>query len=441
MNNAWTVEFSRILAVILSTLLFGFTTGLWVVAILLPVSVYILWTLFQIRAFERWIRLGTKTNMAPDASGIWALIVQHIYRTQKKNKESKRRFKDMAGRFESVIAALPEATIVLNSHLEIEWVNHAAKVLLGIDKNKDLGQRLDNLIRIPQLSLLLKNQLQLEHFSQPLISQSIELESPVDSQKMLIISSVEFGKQQKLITARDISQTVSVQKLRKAFIANASHELRTPLTVIAGYLELMESDEQIPQILRNQLSNASQQATRMQKILDDLLVLSKLEEKGHNRESGQPLNIKNLLNDLVEDFKKTHVKENHKIEINIDVSLQIKAIEGEVYSLCQNLLSNAIKYSNKGSVIKICWQENLTGNACLSVSDNGEGIASEDLSRLTERFYRANVNRSRKIGGTGLGLSIVKHIIENHGGHLDIQSELSVGSTFTACFPKYRIID
>ena len=430
MNNAWTVEFSRILAVLVSAILFGLSTGYWLVALLLPTGIYIVWTLIQIRTFERWIRLGAKTNIAPDSSGIWQLIVQHIHRTQKRDKERKRRLSEMARRFAATISALPEATIVLNSNLEIEWVNDSAKKLLGIDRKKDLGQRLDNLIRMPQLSFLLEGKLSL---------QQIEMESPVDQLKTLILTCVDFGDQQKLLTARDISQRMAVQKLRKAFIANASHELRTPLTVIAGYLELAESDNQIPQFIREQLGNASLQANRMQKILDDLLTLSKLEEKGHIRDSGDVLDVPGMLERLVVDFEKTRANGTHHIDVNVDKNLRIKVVESEFYSLCQNLLSNAVKYSSHGSTIKVCWQLDPGGRACLSVADNGEGIAPEHLSRLTERFYRANVNRSRQVGGTGLGLSIVKHIVENHGGHLDIQSELSVGSVFIACFPKYRI--
>ncbi|MCF6194270.1 MAG: ATP-binding protein, partial [Kangiellaceae bacterium] len=132
--------------------------------------------------------------------------------------------------------------------------------------------------------------------------------------------------------------------------------------------------------------------------------------------------------------------DTHDIQLKIDQGLKIKVVEREFFSLCQNLLSNAIKYSDKGSTIELCWNLSEDGQACLIVSDNGEGIAAEHLKRLTERFYRINVSRSRQVGGTGLGLSIVKHIMENYGGYLDIESEFGVGSTFKACFPVYRVL-
>ena len=430
MNNAWTIEFTRILIVIATVLLFGLVSGAWVIAILVPFLVYVGWMLAQIRALERWIRLGAKNSLALDSSGIWQLIVQHIVYAQRKNRERKARLSQMANRFEAIIAALPEATVVINSQREIELSNAACFELLGIDKSRDLGQRLDNLIRDPKLQQLIESGGESPKF--------VEIESPIDTLKTLSVTCVDFGSEQKLITARDVSQRIAVQKLRKAFIANASHELRTPLTVIAGYLELLESEDELSDRVKKQILNASRQASRMQKILDDLLMLSKLEEKGYSKQSGNVVNMPSLLSKMVSDFSRTRAKGTHRIEVDIDDSLQIKAVENELYSLCQNLLSNAVKYSPEGSVIKVRWHKTPEGNAYLCVVDNGEGIAPEHISRLTERFFRVNVNRSRQVGGTGLGLSIVKHILENCGGYLNIESELGRGSEFCAYFPKYR---
>ncbi len=430
MNNAWTVEISRIVVLAVAAILFGIVSGWWVVAILLPCVIYIVWMLVQIRALERWIRLGAKHSLALDSSGIWQLIVQHIVHAQRKNRERKQRLSEMARRFEATIAALPDATLVINAHCEIELTNQAAQDILGIEKKRDLGQRIDNLIRDPQLHELIESS---ESVAQ------LDIESPVDRRKTLTVTCVDFGESRKLITARDISQRMAVQKLRKAFIANASHELRTPLTVIAGYLELLESEPEMSEMVRKQIYNASQQAARMRKILDDLLTLSKLEEKGYDQDSGSLIDMPGLVQKLVADFQRTKAKGSHKIEIDVDSSIWIRSIESDLYSLCQNLLSNAVKYSPEGSVIKVYWGLNAAEQLCFEVTDNGEGVAPEHLSRLTERFYRVNVSRSRQVGGTGLGLSIVKHILENHGGYLEIKSELAQGSTFSACFPSYRM--
>lgn len=430
MNNAWSIELSRIFALIAATLVLGFVSGFWMFSILFHFGLYLGWTLIQLRRFERWIRNGAHSKNAPDTSGIWALIVQHIYRTQKKNKDRKQSLARLAKRYQAIMKALPDATIVLNEQMEIEWANQVAEDILGVDINRDTGHRVDNIIRDLAIQDLLNN-------SNP--QSDIDILSPVDPQKVLNLTKVQYGDKQTLLTARDISQRIALQKMRKAFIANASHELRTPLTVISGYLEMLDGDVELPPSMSNIISNAYQQALRMDRILDDLLTLSKLEEKGFSKERGDTVDVPELLKSLVSDFRKTTAKGSHEIQTSIDSRLKVKLVEREFFSLCQNLLSNAIKYSPKGSKIKICWSLSEDGKACLKVADNGEGIAPEHLSRLTERFYRINVSRSRTVGGTGLGLSIVKHIMENYGGYLDIQSELDVGSTFTACFPGYRI--
>ncbi|MGX5172750.1 phosphate regulon sensor histidine kinase PhoR [Aliikangiella sp. IMCC44653] len=431
MNNAWTVEISRILVLAAAAILFGIVSGWWVVAILLPCIIYICWMLIQIRALERWIRIGAKHSLALDSSGIWQLIVQNIVHAQRKNKERKKRLSQMARRFEATIAALPDATVVINQHREIELTNQAAYDLLGIHKSTDLGQRIDNLIRDPLLHQLIE--------SQQTVSQ-IDMTSPIERGKSLSITCVDFGENRKLVTARDISQRLAVQKMRKAFIANASHELRTPLTVISGYLELLESEPELSKSTRTQIVNASSQATRMTRILDDLLTLSKLEEKGYDANSGEVVDMPNLILKLVSDLKKTSALGSCEIATEVDEKLYIKGVEVELYSLFQNLISNAVKYSPEGSSIKVVWGLSNEQELTLAVIDHGEGVAPEHLSRLTERFYRVNATRSRQVGGTGLGLSIVKHILENHGGYLHVESELGEGSTFSARFPKSRLI-
>ncbi len=431
MNSAWSVEFSRIFMLLCSTLLFGVVSDYWILSVVIHSSFYIGWNLFQLRALEKWISLGAPSESAPDASGIWELIVQRLYRMQKANQETKAHLSSVAGHYHAVMSALPDATIVLNRQQEIEWTNSASQALLGIEAEHDIGHKLTNIVRDSMLTELLNVDYD---------KQELEIISPIDELKTLVLTKVHYGDGKTLITARDISQRIALQKLRKAFIANASHELRTPLTVISGYLEMLESDDSLPPTTHKIVNNAYVQSQRMDKILNDLLVLSKLEEKGYSESSGDTVDIPVLIKRMVSDLRDTKAKGTHTIELNIQENLLVRVVENEFYSLCQNLLSNAIKYSPSGSVIKVCWSLNEEGSACLKVSDNGEGIARESLSRLTERFFRVNVNRTRKVKGTGLGLSIVKHILENYGGFLDIQSELTVGSTFSACFPSYRIV-
>ena len=432
MKNAWTIEYTRIFLLVLAALIIGLTTKQWIFAILLPCAVYIGWTIFQLRAFERWIRLGAKVSEAPNANGIWQLIVQHIYRAQKKTTQQKKRLTILLNRFESTISALPYATVTLDEHMEIIWANEAAKGTLGINKITDVGQRFDNLVRDPGLQALIND----NNNGKP-----VQLISPVSPAITLMVSCVTFGDDQRLITAKDISQIVSVQKLRKAFIANASHELRTPLTVIAGYLEIMGGDDSLPPPQSAMINNAAEQATRMQSILSDLLTLSKLEEKNqvYPKDSGDRIHIATMLKQLADDIGQTY--NSNTIELDVSDTLYIRANEPEMFSLCQNLLTNAVKYSSDNTTVNVQCKLSNKGAASIRFMDCGDGIAPEHLSRLTERFYRVNDQRAHQVDGTGLGLSIVKHILENHGGDLKIHSELGKGSVFSAQIPDYRVYD
>ncbi len=431
MNTAWSIEFIRIFSLILSTLLLGAVSGYWLFSVVLHSGLYIGWNLYQLKTFERWIRKGAPKNSAPDTTGVWQLTVQHIYRSQKSNKDRKKQLTKVATHYHAIMSALPDATIILSKNREIEWSNKRAEKLLGIDSQKDIGQRFDNIIRDVELNKL---------FSSDEEESVLEMTSPIDSQTRLSVFRKHYGDDKTLLVVSDISQRLAVQKLRKAFIANASHELRTPLTVISGYLEILETEEELPPAIGKVIKSASQQALRMEQILNDLLVLSKLEESRYSVSSGEVINVAMLLNRLVADFKVTHNATGNDFELTVDSTLNLKVIERDFYSLCQNLLSNAIKYSKEKSTIKICWSLSDDGQACLAITDFGEGIAREHLSRLTERFYRVHIERSQKVVGTGLGLSIVKHILDNFGGYLDVQSEQGKGSTFTACFPRSRVL-
>ncbi|MDQ7050194.1 MAG: phosphate regulon sensor histidine kinase PhoR [Enterobacterales bacterium] len=430
MNSAWSIEFSRIVLVLVSTLVFGLVSGYWLLSVAVNGGLYVGWNAYQLRRFERWIRSGAHTASAPDASGVWELIVQHIYRTQKANKDRKKRLAQLASHYHAIMSVLPDATVVLNQNLEVEWVNKISQSMLGIDANRDVGQKFSNIVRVTDITRLIESAPDAEE---------IEVVSPADINKMLVIKKIHYGEGKILVTARDISQRIALQKLRKAFIANASHELRTPLTVISGYLEMLVDDEELPPNLNNIVQNTYLQAQRMDNILGDLLVLSKLEEKGYSETSGDILDVPQLIKRLVNDFQKTKARSTHRIEFDVTEGLKVKVVESEFYSLCQNLISNAIKYSPPGSSIRIAWVLSDTAGACLKVTDNGVGIKPEHLSRLTERFYRVDQNTTRKVNGTGLGLSIVKHIIENYGGYLNIESEIDKGSTFTTCFPSFRV--
>jgi two-component system phosphate regulon sensor histidine kinase PhoR len=431
MNNAWSVERWRIALTLLAIPLIGFSTANWILAVALPLVSYTAWNLYQAYKLEKWLGTGSFKSKAPDTGGIWALMVQQIYRQQRKEKNRKKRLSELLKRYNATVSALPDATVILNSNWEIEWANRAAEELLGIERLRDFGLRIGNLIRDPDFDAAL------EIFDKEV---NLELPSPINADLMIALRMVRYGKGKKLLTARDISQRVELQRMRKAFVANASHELRTPLTVISGYLEILEMDPELPSHLAEAISSASEQAGRMQRIIEDLLVLSRLEGTRLSRYSGERLNVSAILRQIINDLQKTISDKTHHFTLDLDDALFLKGNEAEIQSVCMNLVNNAVKYTPDGTTIDIRWYLKSDSQACLNVADNGPGIAAEHLPHLTERFYRVDPGRSREIGGTGLGLSIVKHVVQRHGGLLTIESELGKGSMFRACFPDYRVL-
>ncbi|HID82379.1 MAG TPA: phosphate regulon sensor histidine kinase PhoR [Chromatiales bacterium] len=431
MGDAWSAEYWRLGLVFIAVLMIGLLTGNWYVAWILPLTLYIAWHLRQLYFLESWLRKGTKTKKAPESGGVWALIVQQIYRRKQQERVQKKRLASTLSRFNATASALPDGTVVLNKAHEIEWANQAASELLGIDRKRDPGLRIETLIRTPEFHQWMNSGKK---------GKDLEMISPVDQNRTLVLRRVKFGKGQFLLTARDISQRIQLQQMRKAFVANASHELRTPLTVIAGYLEILENADDLPDALREPVINANTQARRMRQIIEDLLTLSQLEAEDLAERNGKKLNVPALLEQFTSDLQKTLALDTHTLKLDVDSGLKIRAVESEFTSLALNLIKNAIRHTPAGTTIRIGWKKNSTGEACLSVKDDGPGIEAEHIPKLTERFYRVDPGRSRETGGTGLGLSIVKHVMQRHGGRLVIQSARGKGSIFTACFPQYRTL-
>jgi len=238
--------------------------------------------------------------------------------------------------------------------------------------------------------------------------------------------------------ATDISRLHRLEQTRQDFVANVSHELRTPLTVVSGYLEtLLDACEDSP--WRQPLVSMQQQATRMLTIIEDLLLLSRLEttpEEGQRR----PVPMPDLLESVVEDAEALSAEQAHRFELRADPDLWLLGVDQELRSAASNLVFNAVRYSPAGSLIQVRWTQADSG-LLLEVEDRGEGIPAQHIPRLTERFYRVDRSRSRSRGsGSGLGLAIVKHVLQRHEAELQVHSELGVGSVFACCFPAARAV-
>ncbi len=417
--------------VIFIALLGGILSHQWLLSLCLTLVVYIVWLLYKLHQLQKWLEGGAKAKHAIDNSGLWGSITQQIQFMQKQSNERKKHMGKLLKRSQRIITGLPYAAIVLNKHNEIDWANKISANSLNIDIKKDRGQRIENLIRLPEFRQALNEQ----------VTTEIEYSPPQNVGQKLALQLIFVHKDLKLLIAQDISERENILQMRKNFIANASHELRTPLTVISGYLEIMYEEIDFPENLQIPLLSAMDQSVRMQRIIEDLLILSRLENSQLKDSSNTIINVPSLLDGICKDEITLITKNSHTLESHIDTNLKIKGSEAEIIGVCSNLIHNSIRHTQDGTQISVTWKKNPSGKACLIVKDNGQGIPAEHLPHLTERFYRVDKGRSRDKGGTGLGLAIVQHIIQRHSGKLEVKSIVGQGSTFTVCFPSDRVTE
>ena len=240
-----------------------------------------------------------------------------------------------------------------------------------------------------------------------------------------------------LFVLHDITKQKKLEAVRKDFVANVSHELRTPLSVIKGYVEtLVDGGADIPAEDRDRFLKTIQRHTeRLNSLLEDLLVLSRLESinPGLHRES---VNLHKLLADIMDDYHGRPAAGAHLLNHAVDPAIGELFIDPlKITQVVENLIDNALKYTPKGSRIDLSARVQGLGEVIVSLRDNGPGIPADDLPHLFERFYRVDKGRSREKGGTGLGLSIVKHIIQLHGGRVWVESRQGEGTTFSFSLP------
>lgn len=420
--NIWRREIILALALCFLALIIGAILKQTLLVLFLTVSAMLIVQTFQVYRFEKWMSHGAKGSY-PKANGVWEDIYYHIYGLKKQEKRRKKKLGKMIDQFRKSTAALPDATVVLGPDDEIEWCNKAAQQVLGLQKS-DKGQRIPNLIRFPEFNHFIKTKD---------YSSAIVLPSPVNEQLLLKIRVVTYGAGLRLLLAQDITQLKKMETMRTDFVANVSHELRTPLTVLKGYVEtLTDFDDGQSKLLTNSLLHMQGQTERMENLINDLLLLTRLETQ---QKEQYCVNIGSLLQQLCMEADKLQYK--GRIELTLDSDANIYGVENELRSAFSNLLVNALKYSPDDSLVKLHWFDTDSGIQ-LDVVDQGEGIAALNIPRVTERFYRVEVKRSKKLEGTGLGLAIVKHVLLRHDGKLKIHSQLDKGSCFSCVFPEKR---
>jgi len=378
----------------------------------------------QLRRLGHWLEHG-ESPYPPRARGAWDVLHAKLHRSRRASAAREAELAEALARWRAAARALPDGVVILDQD-RIAWLNDTARAHLEIDPATDTGRPLTHLVRIPEF----QEYLQRGDFSRPVI-----VNAPHGGGRTLSLQVIEYGDGQKLVLSRDITQFRQVERMRREFVANVSHELRTPLTVVSGFLEPLR-EEKDPAAARRYIDLMSEQAKRMERLVEDLLTLSAL-ESSPPPPMEEPIDMRALTERLGADARALSGG-RHDIDIAAETGVHLVGSEGEIASALGNLVSNAVRYTPPGGTVRLRWHATPDG-ADFDVEDSGIGIAPEHLPRLTERFYRVDRGRSRETGGTGLGLAIVKHALNRHGATLDIASTPGAGSRFTARFGGARV--
>jgi two-component system phosphate regulon sensor histidine kinase PhoR len=409
--------------------------ALW--AALAYLVVHILIQDWKFRRFQNWLN-STYLQANPPWSGAWLDVATRIQRqlllADNSTKLHERRLQD----FLLAIQASPNGVILLDDEARIDWCNVTAASHLGLDVKKDHLQHIIHLVRDPVFTRYFAQE---NHPSEVLIDGR---SASVSSLRKLSVQLHKYGDGRLLLLSRDVTEVVKAESMRRDFVANVSHEIRTPLTVLGGFVETLQSVPLDAEETQKYLQLMSIQSDRMQSLVADLLILSQLEVSqspiGQDLVSlpelvNQVMSEANALTSLLADQQNGN---QHALVFDKVPLLCVKGSQKELFSALSNLVSNAIRYTPLGGLVHLTFSQ-TEDHLTVSVKDTGPGIPSEHLPRLTERFYRIDQSRSRETGGTGLGLAITKHVMQRHGGELQIQSELGKGSTFNLIFPASRI--
>jgi two-component system phosphate regulon sensor histidine kinase PhoR len=393
------------------------------------------WRGYRVRS---WLRHGDLT-LAPQLSGWWGVLADRARKLLRDRErslaESEQRLKD----FLSAIQSSPNGVVMLDANAQIEWCNQTAATHLGIHPERDVMQRVGNLLRDPVFTAYMA----VEHADEPVVMTGSR--HRVDRPVLISVQRHRYGEGKQLLLTRDVTLKEQAEAMRRDFVANVSHEIRTPLTVLSGFIETIQTLQLTEEEKTHYMSLMATQAHRMQGLVEDLLTLSRL-EGSPIPDVYQQLPVAGLMATCEQEAKglsATFAQGNvaHHIHFVIDPAVADAVILGEpreLQSALSNLVSNAVRYTPAGGDVHVSVDQGVDGSLLIEVRDSGLGIAAEHVPRLTERFYRVDRSRSRDSGGTGLGLAIVKHVMQRHGGTLSITSEVGHGSCFKLVLPAKR---
>jgi two-component system phosphate regulon sensor histidine kinase PhoR len=338
---------------------------------------------------------------------------------------------------EAVLGSMIEGVLAIDARQRIVGMNRAAADLLGVDLEGVLRRPLQEVIRNPDLR---RFALLAIDCREP-VEDNLVLRAARDRTIRLRGTALRdvSGEGGAVIVLNDVTDIERLENVRRDFVANVSHELKTPVASIKGFVEtLLDGALDEPGDSRRFLEIVGRQADRLASIIEDLLALSRIEQsEGAGNLPLEPTRIVEVLAAATADCGPRAAERRIRLKTGCDDALVVEVNPPLLEQAIINLVDNAIKYSDPGREVRIL-AEVQGDDLVIRVIDEGTGIEAEHLPRLFERFYRVDKARSRKLGGTGLGLSIVKHIVQAHGGAIDVESTPGVGSTFTIRMPATR---
>ena len=419
----WKTELLRIglLLTAVAAICAIFDLGLW--PLFIAALLVCAWLLRNLQHLSDWLYSGVDKE-PPEASGMWGQVFDVIYDMQRETTQNSAKLQAMIDYLHSSFASMSDAVVMLDPVGNIEWCNASAHDLLGLRQSDDTGRQLINLIRSPAF---------LRYFEAERYQTPLEMTSPVNGGLSLSVSVNFFGQRNRLLFARDVTRTHRLEKMRKDFVANVSHELRTPLTVINGYLETFSEHGGDNPRWDRAVSQMLQQSRRMHMLIQDLMLLSRLEAVPKAGDD-TVISLRSLM-EMIREECGSAAKGPRRIVIECDDTISIRGNANELRSAFSNLAINAARYTAENDTITLRWYRD-DDHAYFEVEDTGIGIEPQYIPRLTERFYRVDQSRSLDTGGTGLGLAIVKHVLIRHRAELRIRSVPEKGSVFTCVFPR-----
>ena len=420
----------------------GFSGALGFVALLLlATGVSVLLARYLARPLDQ-MRRAAQAQAAGEAQVEWPTpttqemrALSNAVQTMALNLQDKlRTIEALHAEQRAIFDSMAEGVLVVDPRERLMDANRAAIQMLGLDLNAARGREVLAVIRNARLGELVRSSLQSK---EGVVEGDVLLLGGRERHLQVHGTVLKSGARVKgvLLVLTDVTRIRQLETARREFVANASHELKTPVTAIKGFAETLAGDPLEPEQAQRFTKIIARQAEQLGTLIDDLLELTRLE---HDAESAalerQPVDASELAASAVELCGADANQKNITLRVEAAPGLMVSAHPVLLQRALINLIDNAIKYSGPNTDVLVR-AERSGGDVCLQVRDQGPGIAPEHHERIFERFYRVDKSRSRKLGGTGLGLSIVKHVMQNHGGRVELSSAPGRGSTFTLRLP------